>query len=232
MKRYWNMTGPERAALTEDAVRDLLAVELMERGVLRPREPELEAVPEEVRLPTQTVYRIGYGYGHDLGFAFQTAEAAESLMSMLLFDVANDYEAGTNYVEPLKGMRVESVQLPTKEAVEHHKLALKERKRIVSSNEARTREYREALSKVEEETTELWSDWREQRDLEKRRAEVRETMEGYVRLTGGDRVLARTFLEKVYPRELCDEALGPGARVVAVMDVSDERRESGDGGLL
>jgi hypothetical protein len=211
MKRYWDHTESERAALTAEQVEKLLAYELMEKGVLQVEPLRLEE-PKPVSLSARRVFLLREGdgnYGAMLNIGFGTVEQAEACRDAITFIREQHGWQGPHFTRPVKHLQIVSEDLPTEAVVTEARAALAEESRVNSANAAAQNRYSEESKKVAEATSGIWSDWRECRDAEARRQKIRDTLADYRRMTGGDETLARAFLVKAFPAEEVEEAVGP-----------------------
>lgn len=216
MKRYWDMDEAERAALSAEQVQDLLVVELMERGVLRPEEPELEDI-EEPELETQRVYELSRRYQAGPDLVFRSAEDAQRVVELLAEVGAQSLTSrfptygleAISVLEALPDLEISARNVIDHAQYEAHKTAIHAARSARARNKETLERYRKDLGKVETETADIWSDWRECRAAEAEREKVRATLEEYRQLTDGDQRMALRFLARAFSRELIEESI-PG----------------------
>lgn len=230
MNRYWDLTREEKAQLGEDDVKALCRVEIMEKGVVDPKPPEL--LSEEAPTPkTKTVFDVlrksDYSYqdGESLGFVFETIEQAQTVVDFEPLRVFNDYSTKTRYVKPCHELRVQPREIAEEADVERLRVDLEKAAANKAANEKAKDEYQKQVKAVRDATSGIWEDWHEARGRELELKKIRDTYREYRELCGGDEALARTFLLKAYPREDCAEAL-PGEdfaenKIVQVIDDSE-----------
>ncbi len=208
MERYWDQTEEERAALTTEEVEDLLKVELMERGVLRPKPPVMEPV-EEVNVTKATVFVVKHkAYGQSLGIAFETADAAHAFLALCPLYIESDYSTKTSYTNSLEAPSVASEQIAREGDVQELREQLKEVAARKDRNEKRQRDYEKAIETVSKETALVWADWYACKERAAHLQRVRETLDEYTRMTGGNAEIARSFLAKVFEADDIAAALG------------------------
>lgn len=199
---YWDLSGPERAALKEADVARFCDIELMTKGVLRP--PELKLLPEEaVEMDLLTVYGIevdGEYSKQKLDLAFEDASSAQDFLEQAPYRLVHDYHCG-DYVRPITGASVVSMRVATEATRTAHKAELDRVAANKAANEKARRDYRDGVRKTDEALAQLWADYREQQQLAARVAEVRRTWETYKALANGDESVARQFLSKAFPLE-------------------------------
>lgn len=201
MKRYWDLSEKQRASLTADEVDALLAIELMERGVLRVAPPTPEPVPE-VPPPTREVWQVVISQWNRLPVVFDTADQAFAFLKLSPMEIRSVY-LGAGSVEnadpvPMTASVAKTTVYSADEVAKYRSvltLAAGARDR----NESAERAYQEALEKEQKETATLRDDWREcQRkalDVDK----VLATFDEYKRLAG-NAWTASTFLAKAFVR--------------------------------
>jgi hypothetical protein len=210
MKRYWDHTEAERAALTGEQVEKLLAYELMEQGVLQVEPLKLEE-ESEVALPTRRVFMLREGdgsYGTLLNLGFATIEQAEACRDAIQFIREQQGWQGPHFTRPVKALQVVSEDLPTADAVTAARVPLEERSRREQANAAARRTFEEDSKKVANATASVWSDWHEQREAEARRQKIRDTLASYREMTEGNEAMARAFLAKAFPDDDIEAAVG------------------------
>lgn len=219
MDRYWDLSETDRASLTDEEYNDLLAVELMERGVLRPKCELLDAPPPEPELEKCSGYVIQYrdrrwGGRSELPIMFERATHAQEFIKLLPNEVYHDSDSGLDVSGPFDEMRVIGKECVSQSAAETHRTVLRDRRRISEANERLLSKYREAERAVDKETEAMRADRARCIASAQRLDRVRETMAEYVKLTNGDHEMARTFLCKVYPVDIVREALNLHEAVV------------------
>lgn len=197
-RRYWDLEERDRAALSAEDVKTYLDVELMERGVLRPRPPVLEPI-SEVELATRTMFGIKYDSYHELDVVFPTAEAAAAFVALGAMLVKTDYQAGSaKYLEPLSDAAISTRNVTTKEAALAGRAVLRENNARKERNEKAQQEYEKAVDAVDKETRAIWDDWHECRRVVAGHARVLETWVNYVAMARGDEQVAGRFLFKAF----------------------------------
>lgn len=211
MKRYWDHSEAERAALTEEQVKGLLAYELMEKGVLAVAPMTLAEVTE-VEVPKRRVFALleanGYGSGTHLGIAFETIENAEACRRSIGFIREQEWSAGAK-VRPARNLQIVAEDVPMESDVAARKSALEEKARRERANAEEVRRYEADCKKASDATSNIWADWMECRKAEARHEKIRQTLADYLTMTDGNADLARAFLAKAFPVEEIVEALGP-----------------------
>ena len=219
MKRYWDHSEAERAALTEEQIARLLAYELMERGVLDVAPLRLtEAAP--LQIPTRRVFVLheaaSYSGGGTtpIGIGFETAEQAEVARSAIRFVRESAWNEPA-HVRAVRQIQIVAEDLPSEIAVAERKAALDEAQRVDRANAEERRRYEADCKKVSDETSDLRNDWRRCREAETRHQKIRATLADYLQMTDGNETLARGFLAKVFPPDEIAEALPPMPPVVA-----------------
>jgi hypothetical protein len=204
METYWDLDGPARAKLTREEVEKYEAAELMMKGVLRVKAPELVEVPDIADVPKRTVYAVKsyWSSGHRVGFA--TLEDAErAFETAIIFD--HDHSIRSHVENPAEP-EFEAVQVIPHAAAAMHKARLKQAEASREANENARRAYVEACAKQEEALRDLWNDWHECREKDRRHRKVIETFEEYKTIAGGDLAVAARFLNKAFPHSEIEEA--------------------------
>ncbi len=211
MKRYWDHSERERAAMSVEEVEKLLAHELMEKGVLQVEPLALEeemAVP----LPTRRVFLIHevdqYGRLSPLPLGFDSIEEAEPFLKSIRYIRETPYHEPVR-TRPVRALQVVAEELPTEDGVAAHKVALQERASLVRRNEAAREAHDTACRAVTDATESLWEDWRSCKAAEIRHQKIRDTLAKYVQMTEGDELKARHFLDLAFPVDEIEAALGP-----------------------
>lgn len=221
MRTYWDLTEPERAALTVEQVEAFGKIELMQAGVVSPEPPVLLPVdPPAVEKFDLLCARVsGTRYGHsDTNVAFTTPEAYRAFLALNPVYVEHDYDAdaevGTVLSVNEQVTKAQSIQVLPRGVAEIHRAALKRCKENAEAN--RKEEERAAKErKVADQTLEfLWNDYKAVRLRAAKAEQVREKFEEYVRLSDGDSVVAFRFLRKTYGDELVYLVFPPQAEPV------------------
>lgn len=203
MKRYWDLSGAERAALSDADMQKYCDLELMVAGVLRP-EP-LKLLPEEpVALEGKQYFAIEamgkYGSRERFPLLFETAALATSALELACGVCIGDYSHG-DYSAPLSSARVVGVSLPSEEARTARKSALDQLAANKKANEDARKAYEEATKATDAALKDMWANYRGEQALAARVAQVVRTWETYKTMANGDESVARQFLEKAFPPE-------------------------------
>ena len=200
MKTYWDFSEKERSEMTEQQVQDLMDLHLMEKGVLKVLAPKLIPLDPDPDLKKLVQFEVE-------GILFDTAEKAQAFLDLGPKKESYDYSAGYDYKypKPMEG-RIEKVSCVDHQSLMDHALVLKKNNVSKKSNENLLEKYHEAQKKVEDCTCEVWSDYREQQEKNRRYAKTIETWNEYLKLTGGDEELAKTFLLKAIEKEEVEQA--------------------------
>ncbi len=195
MKTYWDLSEPERAALTRDDVAKFIDAELMLKGVLAVAPLTLADETPPV-LATEPYYRVGDEYTA-LDVAFRSEADARAFLGLGPVRVTTEWSLGSDnrFVEPIRPDTVlRLVQLPSRSAVEIAAVSLKEAQAAKSENERRRRDHADATKKVEETLKGLWDDWHACTAKGDRMRAVTETYAKYLALADGNAVTAGKFL--------------------------------------
>lgn len=202
VKRYWDLSGAERAALSDADMQRYCDLELMVVGVLRP-EP-LKLLPEEpVALVGKTFFVIEAGGKYlreRIPLLFETAEGAQTAMALSRGRSIEDYPHG-DYAAPLSDARVVAVSLTDGAERAARKSALDRLAANKKANEDARKAYDEALTATDKALKDMWDNYRGEQALAARVAQVARTWETYKNMAGGSMEVARQFLEKAFPPE-------------------------------
>lgn len=211
MQTYWDLSEAERAALTRDDVAKYADLELMTKGVLRPKSLALPA-ETSIKLETTTYFQIevpaSYGAREKIhGLVFRTEEDARAVIAMRPVLVSRDYEIGsTEFAKALDASAsVTLCTLASEEAVASARAVLKEAAAAKEEASKRRREFDEQNRKVDQALAGMWDDWHScvGRDREMRR--VAETFTEYERMAGSKEI-ASVFLRKAFATDVVREA--------------------------
>ncbi len=207
MDRYWDFTPKQRSELTGDQVRALLAVELMERGVLVVAPPAVMPVPEAPAMQTRTWYAVEYretkySTTERVPFVFATVEQAHAFTTLQPMKLEHDWETGGRYQyeAPITGMGVVKIELYQASDIASLRSTLKEIKAAQDQNEKANAEYRTACAKTDEATKGVWEDWNTCRSDASNYRRVIDTLTEYRKLAGNEDV-ALGFLLKAFTRD-------------------------------
>jgi hypothetical protein len=208
MRRYWDLSEDERAALERSEVDDLLAVELMERGVLRPKAPVPEA-EVDVSVPLSTFFVVkGGDYASSTVLAFADSESAHAFAKLRPLEVRDDWQTRTKSAKPFANLTVAEEQIATEADVVARHAQLAQNAKARDRNEKARAQYEKELRVVEKETAAVIEDWGQCRARAYHLARVRETFAEYLTMAGGNRDIARGFLVKAYGSGDVSAALG------------------------
>ena len=196
MKNYWSYVEKERSEFTEEQVQALLDVELMEKGVLKVKAPELRKI-DVVEIPRTRIFRVDNINGRDV--AFSTIEQARAFMLLKPMGIDYDWQVSSKveYPVPIEG-NIKEEEIYSRQGVLDMGAQLKKKKADEEHNEKVTEEYREATKKVDRVLNDVWDDWHACRELAAQHAKVRATLEEYQMIADGNKRTAATFLLKAY----------------------------------
>jgi hypothetical protein len=196
MKSYWDLTKKERSVLGREEVQSYLDYELMEKGILKAAAPELKALKPIEEIPTKTYYEI-------CGLYFDTYEKAKQVALLRPLQKDYDYEVGSNYryAKDPYDTDIGTVDLYDKNDLQKIRTVLVENKEIKDHNEKLQKEYNEQKKKEEECLQNMLNDWMDCCNLKDKYQKVLDTKAEYIRMTGGDEIVAKKFLLKVYSKE-------------------------------
>jgi hypothetical protein len=210
----WHDLGSEeRAALTEDQVRDYCRIAAMGEGVvLSPIQPSYlpEVKPEVSEVEAWVIEADNMPQG----IAFTTQEDARAFLRLGVLAVDSKYLGGdwrtsVNVIRPMVGMTVakkddfvtETEYNRTRASLDEYGNNAKHNRELREANDKRDREYRSACEYV-------WSDYREAKKRIEKLAEVRRCWAEYQELAK-DKASAVTFMLKAYKdSDILNEALG------------------------
>jgi hypothetical protein len=202
--RYYDLSEGQRGSLTEEQVNAYLHVELMERGVLFPKKPVLEMPPPEPRdVPKRQVWSTE----KFSTVGFETQEHLEAFLRLKPLFIDKDWRTELSVARAVAVHEQKLIDVVPDLEFGAIKASVQTRKDILDRNTAATTKYNKDMDKVRQETADIWKDHAACRERNRLLDEVRETFEGYVKLTNGDRAMARTFLAKVYAEEQVAAAL-------------------------
>lgn len=222
IRRYWDMTVDERAALTVEEVEALTKVELMEAGVLVPRPPELlQAEPpptEKQTLLQPSVGNTRYGT-QKVPIAFRTVEDLRAFLALRPLFIDDEWPLGVKTAIPITGDEEHSaVEVVSKQETERLRSALERVQQNKKANEEENSRYVNECRASQKALEGLWADYQQCRTRAFRLQRVREVHAEYLTLAGGDDAVARAFLSRTKGFEPADveAAIGPSVKLLAV----------------
>lgn len=194
MKKYWDYSKPERAKLAEEEVTGMLALHLMEKGIL-PLEP-LVLQP----VPTVEIKSVGRALVFN-GIAFDSIEKARIFVDLKPCKLDYDWRASSkyHYLAPLDGP-IEEREVFSKADLANANTRLTEIGAIVKANEAAESDFYKHKQAVDGAQQEVWEDWHSCRRQEERHKKLIATWNEYKNMAGDDE-MASGFLQKVFSRE-------------------------------
>jgi len=204
IKRYWDLTEKERAALTVDEIEAFCDVEMMEKGVAPPEPPAYEPVVQFVA-PTRRFYKIDfedqqYSFTREESeFLFLTPEVAQQCIDL------KPLVRTKNGPTPIKDatIRPKDVFVVEDEATATVKAAAEAAEK--RNNSLRER-YEREKTRAEEVVQGVWTNWHSCRELREEYARVIRTFEKYKPLAGGDEAMAAQFLADAYDYQVANDA--------------------------
>lgn len=212
MQTYWDLSEADRAALTRDDVARFVDLELMQKGVLKPKPLELLDVTP-VELATETYFQIeglgSYGEHATIGeLGFRTESEARAVIEMRPVVVRQEWDLGktlfARQISPNSSIKL--VTLAAENSVLAQRARLKEITAANTENDKRKRAFEEQTKKVDETLRGLWDDWHAcvAKAAEMRR--VAEVFADYKRMAGGDEAVAKRFLARAFPQSTVTDA--------------------------
>jgi hypothetical protein len=199
MKTYWDLSEPERAALSRDEVERYGDAELMTAGVLKPTPAQIVAVSVPP-VTTKTYFTLSttgrYG-ATTCDVAFESREIAEEHLKHAVH-VDNDYDLGSNVAHPVYGPAKSVDAVPEHEAA-RHRSAILEAKAAKEANEKEATRVSRERELAERALAGMWTDWHERREQDKAMRRVVDVYRSYVTTADGDAAVALKFLRKAFP---------------------------------
>lgn len=209
MKNYWDFDHRERALMEQEQVEQLLDLELMSKGVLKPKPPEY--LPElKPALSTGDYYRVTFAGGRfgeeSLNVVFTDLEDAEAFINLMPLAVYQDYTIAMSTVQPARDMKIEPVSYATAASAEEVRAKLEKVRANAEQNKKLKEEYEKAVVAAREAVQDVWDDWHEMSQREAQFQRVLTTFREYRDMCTGDGALALEFLAKTFSQEAIDEA--------------------------
>lgn len=200
MKRYWDYTERERAAMTREQVEQFFDYELMERGVLKVPPLILQDLKPEPDLKRTTWFQVG-------SVLFNTIEKAEAYMKLEPHTSGYNYAVGYDkeYAEPVD-KEIKQVQKFDREEMANAATVLSANKAIKEANRKDEQAHAKATEEQGRVLDGLTSDWMECQDRDRQHKRVIDTRLNYLQLANGDDVIAENFLRKLFPVAVIEEA--------------------------
>jgi hypothetical protein len=199
MKSYWDLSDKAKAQLTEAEVREYLDVELMVKGVKKVIAPVLKPI-QAVEVKTETWFEVDGTY-------FNDAETAQKYLALNPKKSTYDYTAGYDYhyACPIE-QKIEQVQLYNQQELLNLAIILKQNKQSKEENEKATHDYDKAIKAQNIVLDDVWTDYWRCRERAEELKRIVSTKAEYLKMTGGDEVIALEFLKKVYSETDIKEA--------------------------
>lgn len=207
--QYWDLNESERAALTREQVEAFIAVELMQRGVLRAGPLVLVDEPPMPE-PDGEVFVTRIGAYHHGEVAWRTEVAArisyDGSLGKLTSKYYGDYpnQVAVQFVEELEeepGHEVKRVPVYSASLRAQMAEAIDAAASARSENQRRRTEHKRTLEAQEKALKGMWDDWNECRSQAHEMERIASTLREYVELANGDVEIAAGFLEKTFGAE-------------------------------
>lgn len=200
MKTYWEHSEFERSKMTEDQVKDLLDLHLMERGVLKIVAPKLRTIDPDPVLKTTTMYEVG-------DVVFETAEKAQKFLELGPTRLNYEYAIGYDYKFPVSvGNEIKAIQVFDRQSIMDAKTVLAKNKSAKEKNEKAERKFEEDSKKMRSCLDEVWEDYYRCQTVERKHKKIADTMAEYLLLADGDSDIAYGFLKKVFTEDEIKES--------------------------
>lgn len=202
MVRYWDLTTKQKSELTQEDIRSLIKIELMEKGVVVPSPPTLVDVQEVVELSQVNVYTVmsrDKYMSRKIVVAFANEKDAIAFTQMNPLAIDYDYSIGSayKYVRPLVDLSISVDQYYTYADITQMAAMLRERKAALDSNAKAQSEFTKANKIVEEASQDLFEDWHKANATKRRMEVIKRTLDDYIK-TAGDRETALKFLNLAF----------------------------------
>lgn len=205
---YWELSERERAALSREDVERYVDAELMTKGVLKARPPQLEPEPKEaVRLSQRfQVKTAADSDWHAPVLLFPTESAARAFLDLQPEHKHSSY-TGDAHVEHGQAFSrtVTAVSIIAAKDYEANKSLLQSATAIKAANKKASEEYEKAVKLQDAALKGLWDDWATQRQRDHKLRGVMATFEEYRRIAASQDVALR-FLRKVHSVSQIEEA--------------------------
>lgn len=197
---YWDYSEKDRSNLSEEEIKSLLDIELMTKGVLKPKPPVLREI-KTIDLSRKTYYEVGTIY-------FETAEQAATFLTLKPFLQDYDYHIGSEYkyVSPLE-REIQQVSLCKKEDIINLNSILTSNQEAKNFNEKVESEYKKQCKIVEDACKEIWKDYYTCKETVYTLQKIIDTWKEYFKLSKGDCCIATSFLKKAYSIENIKKAM-------------------------
>ena len=206
---FWNLSAAEKAALSDDDMRGVCKLALMEAGVLDPIKPVLLPT-DPPELQTEARY-VPTHKGYDaIGIAFYNADEAAKFIALGPLQIVSDYNTGTESAKDFDGLAVERRMMPTSESVEACRASLASGKLNARANDDARRAFTEDRKNADKITNGLWAARNEALTRVHYLEGIKKTFADYYELAYCDETVARGFLAKVYSQSDIIEAIGEG----------------------
>lgn len=190
MKTFWELTKRERAQLDAEAVKALLPLHLMEKGVKRPAEPQLLPILEVNLKPAGRVFIAA-------GVAFKTLEQAEALFRLEPQKLDRNWRhSGEQKFLTPHDYHIQQEHFFTEGDIDATQSILKTNAEHRSSNEKEQKEFAEATNAVNDVNQEVWSEYWLCKTEARKHAQVKNLFNEYLKMTEGDETMAYRFLKK------------------------------------
>lgn len=205
MNRYWDLSEKEKSLLTEEDVKAMVRVELMEKGVVNVEPPQIEEVVETI-LPTQTAFQLEikkgeYGSADTIPIVWNKEEDAATVLAAIVASngqrMKSDYLGGEYRKYATQGIEVSMVvaEILNYQDIVNAKAEIEENAAKKRRNTDVKNEYDGALKEIREATEDLWADYWECVEKKRVMENHKKTFEEYVNLAG-DEDMATKFLLK------------------------------------
>lgn len=202
--RYWDFEPEQRASMTRDQVEAFTAVQLMEKGIIKPDPlPSLDECPKPPELQTETWYKCA-------DVLFRTHAQATAFLGLDPHKSTYDWQysrSDCSYAEPHTSVAITPVILFNRDSVIANKDILAKIRAFKDERSKREDDYNKAFKAAQEAVADIWADWFQCQENARELAKVRSTFDEYCRMSNDDKKIAFGFLCKTYGERLSRNAL-------------------------
>ena len=226
MKTYWDLNEDQRAALSREELSHYLRIECMQAGVVEPKKPELQPVPDLpdvkcIRLFVPVV-RDKYGSRVELGFGFLNRQDAEKFTNVEVMHLGySSLPGGQSASGPENPVIMDKAYPLVSEEAQGEKL-MKIINEIKQNNKKKLEDYRKQMDAVQDVCDSVLEDWESCKEQARNKEHVRELYQDYLETCEGNEKLAKKFLRKAISVYMIEKTFGSGWLDEAEEAVADE----------
>ena len=196
MKKYADLTKHERAILSREGLTNLLNIELMENGLVRPEKPiyvDICDMPKPT--PCGLLYQVKTG---NSVLTFDTMEKAQAVQNLgpiaTSLEYFRNYSYNLSYVSQNQTITIEILDLYKYETLMAYKALDKDNVKLLEANKKQLEIYENTMRRILEIEEPILEDWEICKDRLSLQEDTLKVWDRYLTMSEGSEIAAANFL--------------------------------------